>query len=54
MENKTNEAIYKERVRVLKELLSLGMEFSIEILEDISGLTREQIEEVKKGLSSKE
>lgn len=46
MENKIDEAIYKERVRVLEELVSLGMEFSIEILEDISGLTGEQIEEV--------
>gem|GEM_PF-3603416 len=54
MENEINKALYKEKVRVLKELLSLGIEFSKETLSDISGLTRNQIEEVKKELSSKE
>lgn len=46
MKNEINKALHEERIRVLKELLSLGVEFSDEILEDISGLTGEQIGEI--------
>lgn len=47
MEDKIFHAIFAERIRVLKELLSLGIEFSDKVLKDITGLTEEQILEVK-------
>lgn len=40
--------INKDRIRVLKSILNLGIEFSDEILSDITQLTREQIVECKK------
>ncbi len=43
----------KERIRVLKAMMDLGIEFSDEILSDITQLTIEQILESKKELKDK-
>lgn len=53
MGNKVDKLIYEERIRVLKELLLLNIEFSEEILKDVTGLTEEQILEVKDELRNK-